>query len=175
VARVARVLEHWPHLKASFLLPLRCTGLELRFTRARAALAAASTLARADATPPRGVDPRWTRRALLDEVRTEIRAIDGDAIAFGRPVARLLRAGVARIEGREQEAERELLGAVAGFDDAGMALYREGARYARGDLVGGAEGAAMKAQAAAWMEARGVVQPRAMTAALAPGLGVLPG
>src|SRR6185369_12416196 len=32
----ARVLEHWPHLKSSFLLRMRCTGLELRWARARA-------------------------------------------------------------------------------------------------------------------------------------------
>jgi hypothetical protein len=56
-----------------------------------------------------------------------------------------------------------------------MALYREAARYALGDLRGGREGAALVERAEAWMAEAGVVKPRALVAAMAPGVGILGG
>ncbi|WP_437968031.1 protein kinase [Sorangium sp. So ce260] len=169
----AEVLEHWPRLEASFLLPLRCTGLELRWTRARAALAAASTR-------PRGLragswaPTRWTERALLDDARAQIRRIERDPLAAGAPIGQLLRAGIARVEGRAGESARALAAAVAGFDRLEMALHREAARLALGQLTGGSAGGAQIRRAEAWMAGQGVVRPRALSAAVAPGLDLSP-
>lgn len=158
----AKVLEHWPHLSSSFLLPLRCTGLELRWARVRAALAAAAVPGPAGTT--------WTRRALLDDARRQLWWIERDPLEFGEPVACILRAGIARIEGLEKKAARLLEGAIPGFNRLDMALHREAARMALAELVGGDRGAALRRRAEAWMAEQGVVRPRALAAAVAPGL-----
>ncbi|WP_437335462.1 serine/threonine-protein kinase [Sorangium sp. So ce394] len=163
----AAVLDHWPRLEASFLLPLRGTGLELRWTRARAALAAA-------ATRPRARRAGWTERALLDDARAQIRRIERDPLAAGAPIGQLLRAGIARVEGRAGEAARALEAAIAGFDRLEMALHREAARLALGQLAGGSAGAAQIRRVEAWMAAQGVARPRALAAAVAPGLDLSP-
>jgi eukaryotic-like serine/threonine-protein kinase len=165
-----RVLDHWPMLEASFLLPLRCTGLELRWARARAALAAAATMTHDRRRPPGGVDARWTRRALLDDVRAQVRAVEKDPLALGKPVGQLLRAGIARIERRTGEVARALEGAVLGFDRLEMALHREAARLALGIMTMGSAGEAQVRRAEAWMMEQGVERPRAMVAAVAPAL-----
>lgn len=156
------VLENWPGLRSSLLLPLRCTGLELRWARARAALAAAAT--------PGPAGTRWTRSALLDDARRQIGGIKRDPLELGGPVASILRAGIARIEGREREAARLLEEAVAGFDRLDMALHREAARMALAELIGGDRGEALRRGAEAWMAEQGVARPRALAAAVAPGL-----
>jgi hypothetical protein len=163
------VLEHWPRLEASFLLPLRCTGLELRWARARAALAAAASLPHDRSRPPSGIDVRWTRRALLDETRSQIRAIEKDPLAIGAPIGQVLRAGVARVEGRGAEARGALERALEGFDRRFMALHREAARLWLGEMTPGSAGAAQIRRAEAWMSTQGVARPRAMAAAVAPG------
>jgi eukaryotic-like serine/threonine-protein kinase len=165
-----RVLAAWPALKASFLLPLRCTGLELRWARARAALAAAATMTHDGRRPPAGVDARWTRRALLEDVRAQVGAVEKDPLALGKPVGQLLRAGVARIEGRTTEAARALAAAVEGFDRLEMALHREAARLALGLLTMGSAGEAEVRRAEAWMAAQGVARPRVMAGAVAPAV-----
>ena len=120
--------------------------------------------------PPGGVDPRWTRRALLDDVRAQVRAVEKDPLALGKPVGQMLRAGVARIERRTGEAARALEEAVLGFDRLEMALHREAARLALGVMTMGSAGEAQVRRAEAWMTDQGVARPRAMVAAVAPAL-----
>jgi hypothetical protein len=168
------VLEEWAALSASFMLMLRATGLNLRHMRARAALAAAATLATAREAPPEGVDRRWRKSALLADVRAQVRVIDRDALGCARPIGALLRAGLAWQEADVAEARRRLEEAVAGFEREDMALYREAARYALGAVRGGDEGRALRRQAREWMEAEGVVRPGALAAALVPGLSAWP-
>ncbi|WP_043322009.1 serine/threonine-protein kinase PknK [Corallococcus coralloides] len=169
------VLEHWAPLKSSFMLSLRATGLGLRHMRARAALAAAESLPDERTSPPDRVDPRWNRRALLADVRAQLRVMEGDPIGSARPLGHLLRAGLARLSGDTATAVRELEQAVAGLEREGVALYREAARYALGTLQGGSEGEALRHQASEWMAARQVVRPGALAAAMVPGLGLPPG
>jgi hypothetical protein len=59
--------------------------------------------------------------------------------------------------------------AQLGFEAADMALYSAAARRCRGLLVGGGEGAALVAEADAWMRNEGIRNPERMTAMLAPG------
>jgi tetratricopeptide (TPR) repeat protein len=169
------VLAHWAPLKSSFMLSLRATGLGLRHMRARAALAAAAALPDERTPPPGGVEPRWSRRALLADARAQLRVMDGDPIGSARPLGGLLRAGLAWLNGSASTAARELEEAVAGFEREGMALHREAARYALGTLRGGGEGEALRRQASEWMAARQVARPGALVAAMVPGLGLPPG
>lgn len=108
----------------------------------------------------------------MADAREQLTVIAKDPVGFAEPVACLIRAGLARLEGDRRAAEGELERAVRGFDREEMALYREAARYALGELRGGREGAALVERAEAWMAAAGVVKPRALVAAMVPGVGV---
>jgi serine/threonine protein kinase len=153
--------------------PLRFYDAHVRHTRARAALAAAEQL-EARQSPPTEVEARWTRRALLADARDQARRIGGDSLAMAQPLAALVRAGVARLEGDADAARTLLVQALEGFSEADMALHREVTRYALGALQGGSEGALYQQQAEAWMREQGAVDPRALAATLAPGLGLRP-
>nr|AYM52884.1 hypothetical protein [Sorangium cellulosum] len=166
----AAVEAQWPAIKAAFLLPLRITGLFIRHARARAALAAAAALPNDRCAPPAGVGRGWTRRALLEDARGQAQAIARDPAGCAAPLASLVRAGLARLDGGGFAAQRELARAIEGFDRHEMALYREAARYALGELRGGAEGAGLVRRAEAWMAEQGVKKPRSLVAAMAPGL-----
>ncbi|QSQ23442.1 protein kinase [Pyxidicoccus parkwayensis] len=152
---------------------LRFYDAHVRHARARVALAAAEQLAPRQ-SPPADVEARWTRRALLLDAKDQARRIGGEALPMAGPVAALVRAGVARLEGDVEAARALLVEAVAGFGHADMALHREAARYALGVLMGGPEGALYRQQAESWMREQGVVAPRALAATLAPGLGIPP-
>jgi len=169
------VAEQWQAIKAAFLLPLRVTGLGIRHARARAALAAAAALPSDRSAPPAGIDRRWTRRALLDDVREQLQVIAKDPVGCAEPIACLVRAGLAYQGGKVRDERRELERAVAGFGREEMALYREAARYALGESLGGREGAGLVRQAEAWMAEQGVVKPRALVAAMVPGMGIVGG
>ncbi|WP_309896645.1 protein kinase domain-containing protein [Archangium sp.] len=168
------VLEQWAPLKASFMLSLRTTGLNLRHMRARAALAAAASLAHERSLPPEGVEPRWRRAALLADVRAQVRDLEKDPLGCARPIGDVLRAGLAWLEGDVAEARKRLEASVEGFEREHMALYREASRYALGALRGGPEGQAVRRRAEEWMEAQGVLRPGALAAALVPGIAVWP-
>ncbi|WP_049805216.1 serine/threonine-protein kinase PknK [Stigmatella aurantiaca] len=168
------VLDQWEPLRGSFMLALRTTGLNLRHMRARAALAAAAALAREDTPPPAGVPSRWRRRALLADARAQVRELEKDPLGCARPLAGLVRAGLAWQEGDGARAQRDLEASVEGFAREDMALYREAARWALGAVRGGAGGERSQRQAREWMEAEGVVRPGALVAALVPGVGAWP-
>jgi serine/threonine protein kinase len=168
------VLGQWASLRSSFMLSLRTTGLNLRHMRGRAALAAAATLAGARDTPPEGTAPGWRKQELLRDVRAQVRVLERDPLGCARPIAHLLRAGLAFQEADAETARKRLEDAVEGFHREDMALYREAARYGLGALQGGSAGLALQRQALEWMEAQGVVCPGALAAALVPGVAAWP-
>jgi len=53
-----------------------------------------------------------------------------------------------------------------------MALHRECARYALGELIGGHEGGQLQDLASAWMTGVGVVDPRRFASSQAPGFAL---
>ncbi|MBK9035612.1 MAG: AAA family ATPase [Myxococcales bacterium] len=129
--------------------------LESWHVRGAAALAAAL-----DASAP---------RALLAEATKAAGKIDRERMAWSQPLAGLLRAGVAAVRGEVEPALALLADATAQLDANEMALYAAAARRRAGQLRGGDEGAALVAQAEAWMTAQGVKHPARMSALLAPG------
>ena len=86
------------------------------------------------------------------------------------PITHALRAGIARVRGRDEERVRRLLEAAAAeFDACDMALHAAAVRRRLGDLIGGTEGAALVAAADTWMRAQGIVNATRMTTMLVPG------
>jgi hypothetical protein len=85
------------------------------------------------------------------------------------PIALLLEAGLAHLEGNAPLALQHLHDAAVRFDAADMKLYLAVTRRRIGDLQNDAAGRALKREAEEWMAAQDIKNPGAMTRTLAPG------
>jgi serine/threonine protein kinase len=153
----ARVEARWGALRRGALLRIQTVLVEGSYLRGRCALAAA---ARA---------PIDTRRPLLGQALAAARRIEREATSWGEPLARLLEAQVARLEGDDTGAVELLRTALAGFQVADMGLYAAIARRRLGALLGGDAGAALTRAGDELMHAQAIVDVEAMTRMLAPG------
>ena len=150
------VEEQWPALSGSLLLMVQLTKLEALHLRARAALLLAT-------------QQPAQRRALLKSALADTVKIEKEAMPWSNPLAALLRAGAAMIEGEPARARPLLQEAITGLDRANMALYAAAARYRRGHLLGGDEGRRLVVEAEQWLTKQGVVNRAKMVGMLAPG------
>ena len=146
----------WPALTRSLLLQVQFIRLEALHLRARTLLAAARTGG--------GVVPARVHAALADA-----RRIERARMAWATPLATLVRAGAAALQGDAAVAASRCEEAARGLDAAGMALYATVARLRLGHLVGGGEGYALVTAANERMQAQQIREPRRLAAVLAPG------
>jgi serine/threonine protein kinase/tetratricopeptide (TPR) repeat protein len=122
-------------------------------------------LARGMAAPP-GSDER---REAQDEARAVARALLRTRQALHGAFAQSLLAGIHHIDGDLDAAVKQLRLAIPALDQVDMALFAMPLRRRLGELLGGDEGAALCAQADAWLAGEGVANPARMMAMLAPG------
>jgi len=133
--------------------------MEAWFLRARCALASAANInlsAREQVT-------------FLRSAERDARSIEGVGIPWAHPLARLVRAGIAANRLDRRRACDLLSSAEADLARHDLALYAAAARRRRGELVGGEEGAALVADADAWMAGQDIKNPARMADMLAPG------
>ena len=90
------------------------------------------------------------------------------------PLALLLNAAVAYLEGNTPLATGYLADAADRFDRADMHLYAAVAQRRLGELLGDAHGRELQRQADEWMVAQDIKNPAFMTRMLAPGFPDLP-
>ncbi|HEY2515622.1 MAG TPA: protein kinase [Polyangiaceae bacterium] len=164
-AALALTRQQWPALRGSMLLTVQSVRMLAHWGRGRCALAVAEKSGAGAGT-----------LALLAEAAAEAKSVQRERWGWSYPIAALLGAGVERVRagargGAESEAEvkRLLASAVAGFEEAEMALHAAAARTCLGKTVGGEEGRALVSAAEAWMRSEGIVSPERMTRMLAPG------
>ena len=148
--------EQWPALSGSLLLMVQLTKLEATHLRARAALMLA-------------VQRPVQRKAMLKSALADAAKIEKEEMPWSNPLAALLRAGAAMIEGDRAQVLSLLQSAIVGLDAADMALYAAAARYRRGHVLGGEEGEKLAATADEWLAKQGVVNRPRMVGMLAPG------
>jgi tetratricopeptide (TPR) repeat protein len=122
-------------------------------------------LARAVAAP---IDST-ARREALKEARHVARALLGTRQALHSAFAESLLAGALRVEGDLDASVRQLRRAIPALDAVDMTLFAMPLRRRLGEMLGGDEGAALCAQADAWLADQGVANPARMMAMLAPG------
>jgi eukaryotic-like serine/threonine-protein kinase len=146
----------WARLRRSLILRMQSARILSEDLRGRAALAAARA------------HPR--RRGLLQQATRAAEQIEAERMSWASPIAALLRAGVAAIDGDAARAAAITARAADGFRTAEMALFHAVARRCQGKLIGGADGCALVEEASAWMRGQGVVEPDRMAAMLAPGI-----
>jgi serine/threonine protein kinase/tetratricopeptide (TPR) repeat protein len=155
-----RVSTTWKPLEKSLLLMVQLSRIEAYHLRARSAMALAATLP--DGTP--------ARKRLLRAAARDTRTVEKEKMPWAEPLAALLRAGLANLEGDTEAAAAHAARAVAGCETHDMALYGAIARRAHGALLGGDEGARLVAEAERWMAQKELRNPARFTATLAPGL-----
>ncbi|PRQ09441.1 hypothetical protein [Enhygromyxa salina] len=174
----AALVGQWHELESAFYMPMRTLGLEIRVARARAGVAlieqfdrdAARTRERLQAQPD--LSGEWDRARVLADVTGLLELTRRDSNCVAPALSSLLGAGVCQLQGQLEDAQIKLDAAVREFNSVDMALHRECARYALGELIGGSEGAQLQDHAQAWMLQRGVVSPRKLAASQAPGFGL---
>ena len=144
-----RILRH------SYLRRVQVLRIESLYLHGRSALAMAAKYG--------------PRRRFLSAARAAARRIANERMPWSDPIALLLEAGLAHLEGRSSRVPRLLHDAAARFDGADMKLYSAVARRRIGALQDDAAGRALKRQAEEWMAAQNIKNPVAMTRTLAPG------
>jgi eukaryotic-like serine/threonine-protein kinase len=176
-----RIEKAWPQLEANYFLTLTWVREQLRFLRARAAIAAALAIRGGERshTPGFGAD-RWLSLALEQASK-----IERHRLPFGPPMADLVRAGVAGVRGPRARVRAHLERAASGFGSQEMLLFEHVALYCLESLAASppsspssssrspADGAPpsreVPSQGRAWLLAQGVTRPAALAHLLAPG------
>jgi len=111
------------------------------------------------------VEPEPLRR----EAAGIARKLDREGLEFARVYAHILRAAIAAQRGVDEAAVAELRGALALCAVTSQGLHAAGCRLRLAALVGGDEGAALRAEALAWMRNEQVVNPARMIEVVTPG------
>lgn len=146
-AALARIDAAWPLMERALLLRITFVNVDLRFLRARCALAASTT------------SPR--PRALRKLAAREAARIARDRNPVARPYHALLRGLLAPDPAVLGDAER-------GFDELAMAGHAAAARFRRGELIGGGDGERLCGEACERLRAAGIVRPEGIIAMYAP-------
>jgi hypothetical protein len=155
-----RSREAWPQLR-DILRGVAVARVELRYLRGRAAVAAARR--------PRSSDPTWSTASLLREAALEARRLSRESLPSATAYAKAVLAGIAHIDGRDEESSRLLSAAADDFLRADMALHANAARYQSAHLYGTDAVDRVRTEAEVWMREQGVRQPNAMAETLIPG------
>jgi eukaryotic-like serine/threonine-protein kinase len=151
--------DHEGMLRRSYLTRVQIIRIEFLFLRARSALMIAA---------------RNRSRRFLSFARAAARRIARERMPWSDPIALLLRAGIAYLEGNTPLAVRRLHDAADRFERADMKLYLAGTRRRIGALQDDPHGRELLRQADAWMAAQNITNPTSMTRLLAPGFPDLP-
>jgi hypothetical protein len=152
--------EQQPRLRRSLLTRVPVFRVESPYLHARSALAMAATSRRSS--------------RFLSVARAGARRIARERRSWSDPIALLLRAGIAHIEGSTPLALSCLHDAADRFDRADMKLYAAVARRRIGVVQDDAPGRELRRQAEEWMATQHIKNPVAMTRMLAPGFANLP-
>jgi eukaryotic-like serine/threonine-protein kinase len=147
-----RMSARWGALSRSLLLRVQTIRTELRFCRARVALASWRS------------DPQRRLAAVeADAAQLEREALDR-AVGF----AALARAGAAEARGDRDRAAALYRRAAAGFDADAMRLHAACARRRLGALIGGDLGHELVHAAEVWLASEGVRDPARLARVITP-------
>ena len=115
--------------------------------------------------------PPGDRGSAIRRARRELEVFRGGQASAAPAVARLHGAGLAALGGDRERALPELEAAERALDELGLVGLVTVARWQRGELVGGDEGAELVRRARSWMRRESVVAPERIVRYLAPGFG----
>lgn len=136
------VIEAWTPMVRSMLLRVQIFRIIAWDLRGRAAIAAATQDA-----------------GMLVEAKKAAAKLEREELDWAGALAAVLRAAIAAREGRREVAVGKLRAAIDVFRARQMALHVSLAEHQLGLILGGDEGAALRASTDAWMKEQGVLQP----------------
>lgn len=154
VAAWERTRVLWPRLQRAMLLRIDMIRVPLAHLRARAAIAAAAQMDNPS--------------AALRDVRAMIKVMSGRSAPLKTVMHDLATAAYKAATSDKVQAAYLLERAQQCAEEHELFLFCESARFARGRLMGGAEGAALEATAADAMSARGCAVPEKIAHLFAP-------
>jgi hypothetical protein len=175
-------LQHWHEIEALTDLVLyegsgatTAADLEPRFAAFRASLLLRVQIVRAVYCWVRGrlllaaaaagtAEPKRVSRELAHLARL----LERERIGYATVYACELRAARAALDGNAEAAVAELDCGITAAGDQ-MLLHAAAARRRKGQLLGGDQGAALVAEADAWMKSEHIVNPARMTEVYLPG------
>jgi hypothetical protein len=105
----------------------------------------------------------------LEIVDRDVRKLRRERMPWATACADILAAGAAHRRREEESAAHHLRKAIAGFAAIPMKLHENAARHRLGVLIGGDEGAQLKAECAAYMQREDVKLPEKAIEMIAPG------
>jgi serine/threonine protein kinase len=150
-----RIAEAWPDFKRSWHAKHRFARILIWHLRARAALASLG----------HGLNDALLIRSAERDAKKILR----EPTSWSRPLARLIRAGVAVARDQEAQAVDQLETSIRELDAGETALFSAAAKRRLGELLQGDEGASLLVEGTSFMTDEGVQSPDRMTAMLAPG------
>jgi hypothetical protein len=148
------ITTNWTRLRRSQMFRVQVIRIESWFLRGRSALALAA----------RQKDSRF-----LATARADARHLASEGAPWSNPLALLVSAGVAHLEGDLIRAQQHLLRAVPGFERADMTLYAAVARRRLAALQEGAARRETERRADEWMTTEHIQNPPRFTRAFASG------
>jgi hypothetical protein len=156
VEALESVDRRWPALRRSLQLQTQLVRINMVDLRARAIVASA------EREPAR-------RAALLRRAGRDVRRLAREGSGLGAVYAAALRAGMARLSGQPEETARHLRDVISAGEAVHDGLRTLFARHHLAALVGGEEGAALRAAAEAVLAREGIRNPQGLGAVYLPG------
>ncbi len=156
------MLTEWkPLVRSQILRVVEITRCEAWHLRCRAALAAAV------AWGPGSPDGR----KVVKQLKKFIRVLDRETFPWARPWALLIKAGLATLEGKKNEALDHLIAAAPACDTYHLDFFAAVSRRRRGQLLGPERGGdRFIEEADKWMKEQGIEKPARMAETAAPGV-----
>ncbi len=152
---LARVEGAWPQLEASQLLRVQSVAIESRFLLGRASLACAHATRK----------HKGERIATARRCAQQLRELP---VAWSQAFGVLLAAGASHAEGDLEAAVAGYADAEVRFRGADMRAFERATRYARGELIAGGGGAALREDAIEWMREQSIADPLSFSRVLVP-------
>ncbi len=146
--------QRWPELKGAMFLRIQFTRTEALSVRGRCALAAWSE----DRDPAR-----------LKLLRSIIKEIEREQLAWAAPLARMMAAAIEVGLGQKERGASLMTQAISEFDDTEMRAMAAAAKVRCGQVIEGSVGNKMQLEGLNWFREQAVVKPMSMIALLAPG------
>jgi len=150
-----RVVRSWGELRKSLFFRVQVVRIEAIHLRARTFLAAAAVAPKPE--------------PMLRAVERDARRLEREPIDWSVSLATLLRAGVASIRAEPASAVPLLHAAERALGAAGLRLFANAARRARGQASAGGAGAGLCDSADTWMQRHGIARPDRFGTLLCPG------
>ncbi len=153
VGAYRRCEEEWPALEGSGILWVQIMRALLWAARGRAAMGAYAT----EGEPA-------MRRCAQKAIRILLR----QKVGYCRAMAHAIEAGLAVIDGNDARALSRFEESEHIADDAGLLLHAAAARWSRGQLIGGDEGAGLRDAALEVIRDEGMAKPEGLARIFAP-------